>query len=495
MATAPQATESIEPRSIVEEMQDSYLTYAMSVITARALPDGRDGLKPSQRRILVAMNDLNLGPRSQHRKCAKIAGDTSGNYHPHGEQVIYPTLVRLAQGWNMRIPLINGQGNFGSIDGDPPAAMRYTEARLQAVATEMLSDLEYDTVDFEPNYDGTRTEPVVLPGKFPNLLVNGGSGIAVGMATNLAPHNLREICDAIILVIDNPECTLADLLAVVPGPDFPTGGQICGRQGIVDAYRTGRGSITIRGKAGVEESKAGKKMVVITEVPYQVLRNTITERIATAVRAGTIKDVAAINDASDRKNPVRIEVDLKRDANEDVVLNQLYRYTPLQTTMTVMNTVLVGGQPKALSLKAMIELYIGHRREVIRRRTTFLLRRARQRAHILEALILAVGDIDRIIEVIRASADPKAAKTRLMAIELRLAESATLRKLLPEAFIERFTAQAHHLTPVQAGAILAMQLQRLTGLEIENLVDGRSAALSPMAEESVHDVGDACITG
>ncbi|MCH7527876.1 MAG: DNA gyrase subunit A, partial [Planctomycetes bacterium] len=403
------------------------------------------------------------------RKCAKIAGDTSGNYHPHGEQVIYPTLVRLAQGWNMRIPLINGQGNFGSIDGDPPAAMRYTEARLQAVATEMLSDLEYGTVDFEPNYDGTRTEPVVLPSKFPNLLVNGGSGIAVGMATNLAPHNLGEICDAITLVIDKPECTLADLLAVVPGPDFPTGGQICGRQGIVDAYRTGRGSITIRGKAEVEESKAGKKMVVITEVPYQVLRNTITERIATAVRAGTIKDVAAINDASDRKNPVRIEVDLKRDANEDVVLNQLYRYTPLQTTMTVMNTVLVGGQPKALSLKAMIELYIGHRREVIRRRTTFLLRRARQRAHIIEALILAVGDIDRIIEVIRASADPKAAKTKLMAIELRLAESATLRKLLPKAFIERFTAQAHHLTPVQAGAILAMQLQRLTGLEIEKL--------------------------
>ena len=466
---SPEMPERIEDHSIVTEMQDSYLTYAMSVIMARALPDVRDGLKPSQRRILVAMNDLNLGPRSQHRKCAKIAGDTSGNYHPHGEQVIYPTLVRLAQAWNMRCPLIDGQGNFGSLDGDPPAAMRYTEARLASIATEMLADLEYETVDFEPNYDATRQEPTVLPSKFPNLLVNGTSGIAVGMATNLAPHNLDEICDGIIALIDNPNLSVPELMQHVPGPDFPTGGQICGRRGIVDAYTNGRGAITIRGRLHVEELRGQRKMIVITEIPYQVLRSTITEKIAAAVKAGTIKDVSAVNDASDRKHPVRIEVELKRDANEDVVINQLFEYTPLQTSFNVMNIALVERQPQTLSLKRMMQLYVDHRKEVIRRRTLFLLRRAKQRAHLLEGLILAVGDIDRIIQLIKESPDPAAAKERLMAQEFRLVEAETLRGLLPEAFAQRASAGGLRLTAVQAGAILAMQLQRLTGLEIEKL--------------------------
>ncbi|MEE9294310.1 MAG: DNA gyrase subunit A, partial [Phycisphaerae bacterium] len=477
--TAEFPGESTEPLSITEEMQESYMTYAMSVITARALPDVRDGLKPSQRRILVAMNDLNLGPRSQHRKCAKIAGDTSGNYHPHGEQVIYPTLVRMGQHWNMRYRLVNGQGNFGSVDGDPPAAMRYTEARLDAHATQMLGDLELDTVDFQPNYDGTRTEPVVLPSKLPNLLVNGCSGIAVGMATSMPPHNLSEICDAVVLVIDKPDCSLAELLKVVQGPDFPTAGEICGRQGIVDAYRTGRGTITMRGKYTVQEGRGSRRTIVISEIPYQVLRCTITERIAAAVKGGRIKDVAAVNDASDRKHHIRIEVDLKRDANEEVVINQLFRYTPLQSNFSIINTALVGGQPKTLPLKAIIEFHIDHRREVIRRRTEFLLRRARQKAHILEALILAIGDIDAIIELIRSSESPDRARQRLMERELRLAESATLGNLLPEKFVDRYTSRAHRLTAVQAGAILSMQLQRLTGLEIEKL----AADYSRLVEE------------
>lgn len=465
----PEVAERIENQSIVTEMQDSYLTYAMSVIMARALPDVRDGLKPSQRRILVAMNDLNLGPRSKHRKCAKIAGDTSGNYHPHGEQVIYPTLVRMAQPWNMRCPLVDSQGNFGSLDGDPPAAMRYTEARLADMAPDMLVDLEYETVDFEPNYDATREEPTVLPGKFPNLLVNGSSGIAVGMATSLAPHNLGEICDGIVALIDNPDIALAELIQHVPGPDFPTGGQICGRRGIIDAYTAGRGSVTVRGKLHVEDLRGQRKVIVITEIPYQVLRSTITEKIAAAVKAGTIKDVSAINDASDRKHPVRIEVELKREANEDVVINQLYQYTPLQTNFNIMNIALVDRRPQTLSLKAMMELYIEHRKDVIRRRTIFLLRRAKQRAHILEGLILAVGDIDRIIQLIKESPDPAAAKQRLMEQELRLTEDQALRRLLPEVFVQRFATAGQHLTGVQAAAILSMQLQRLTGLEIEKL--------------------------
>ncbi|MDX1430535.1 MAG: DNA topoisomerase (ATP-hydrolyzing), partial [Rhodothermales bacterium] len=474
---------------LIEEMQDSYLTYSMSVIMSRALPDIRDGLKPSQRRILVAMNDLNLGPRAQTKKCSKISGDTSGNYHPHGDAVIYPTLVRMAQDWNMRQTLVDGQGNFGSIDGDPPAAMRYTEARMTAASVAMLDDLQYETVDFIPNYDNSREEPTVLPGKFPNLLVNGGTGIAVGMATNLPPHNAGEVCDALLAYIDNPEISLAELMQVIPGPDFPTGGEICGKRGIVDAYSTGRGSVTMRGKCHVEEGRGGKETIVISELPYGVLRSTVTEKIALAVKGGQIKDVAAVNDASDRKHNVRIEIDLRKDANADVIINQLYQYTPLQSNFHIINIALVNRQPRTLTLRQMLGLYVDHRKDVIRRRTQFLLRRAKQRAHILEGLILAVGDIDEIIELIKTSPDPPTARERLMDKPLRLSEQETLRKLLAKSFIDRFAGVDHRLTAVQAGAILSMQLQRLTGLEIEKLA-GEHSKLSDEIEGYEALLGD-----
>ncbi len=467
VATGP--TENIVDHPLINEMQDSYLTYSMSVIMSRALPDVRDGLKPSQRRILVAMNDLNLGPRAQTKKCSKISGDTSGNYHPHGDAVIYPTLVRMAQGWAMRQPLIDGQGNFGSIDGDPPAAMRYTEARMAYAATVLLDDIEYDTVDFMPNYDNSRHEPVVLPGKFPNLLVNGTTGIAVGMATNLPPHNVREVCDALLTYLHNPDVSLSDLMTALPGPDFPTGGQICGRRGILDAYATGRGTITLRGKCSVEEGRGSKRTIVISQIPYGVLRSTVTEKIAECVKSGLIKDVAAINDASDRKHDVRIEIDLRGAANEDVIINQLFQYTPLQSNYHVMNIALVDRQPRTLTLKQILGLYVDHRKEVVRRRTSFLLKRAKQRAHILEGLILAVGDIDEVINIIKASPNPEAAKQALMARPMRLAKNVALRRLLPEAFVDGCSSEDYHLTATQAGAILSMQLQRLTGLEIEKL--------------------------
>ncbi|MCG8409505.1 MAG: DNA gyrase subunit A [Phycisphaerales bacterium] len=464
-----QTPESFQDLPIVEEMQDSYLRYAMSVIVARALPDARDGLKPSQRRILTAMNDLKLGPRSAHRKCAKISGDTTGNYHPHGDAVVYPTMVRLAQPFNMRYPLIDGQGNFGSIDGDPPAAMRYTEARMTSITTEMLEDIDKDTVDFVPNYDETTTEPTVLPGKFPNLLVNGSTGIAVGMATNLPPHNLGEICEGIIALIENPAMTLPELMEIVPGPDFPTGAQICGRQGIIDAYTRGRGSLTLRAKSHTEEMKSGRTRIVVDEIPYGILKNTITEKIAAGVKEGRLPEVSDVRDESDRKNPIRLVIELKSGVNEEVVLNKLYRHSPLQTNFAIINIALVGKQPKTMGLKELMEHYIDHRRDVITRRTRFLLQKARQRAHILEGLILALGDIDQIIELIKGSSDPKAAKERLMERALRLEESAVLAKLLPDSFAKRVQQNDQFLTSVQAGAILAMQLQRLTGLEIEKL--------------------------
>lgn len=455
---------------IVEEMQDSYLRYAMSVIVARALPDVRDGLKPSQRRILVAMHDLKLGPRTAHRKCAKISGDTSGNYHPHGEAVVYPTLVRMAQPFAMRYPLIDGQGNFGSIDGDPPAAMRYTEARMASPTMEMLEDIDKETIDFVPNYDETTTEPVVLPSKFPNLLVNGSMGIAVGMATSMPPHNLGEICDGLIALIDNPAITVQELMTkYVPGPDFPTGAMICGRQGIVDAYTRGRGTLTLRAKTHFEEMKGDRTRIVVDEIPFNILKNTITEKIADCVKDGRLSEVSDVRDESDRKHAVRLVVECKSGVSGDVVLNKLYQYTPLQTSFPVINIALVGKQPQTLSLKQMMEYYLEHRREIITRRTKFLLRKARQRAHILEGLILAVGDIDAIIDLIRKSPNPDAAKESLMTRPLRLAEKATLFKLLPEQFAKKASSADQYLTGVQAQAILSMQLQRLTGLEVEKL--------------------------
>ena len=465
MDSVPVRSEDIQ---ILDEMKNSYLNYAMSVIVARALPDVRDGLKPSQRRILVAMNDLQLGPRSKHRKCAKIVGDTGGNYHLHGDQATYGTLVRMGQEWSMRQMLVDPQGNFGSIDADPPAAMRYTEARMTQAAVDMLEDLKMDTVDFVPNYDETRQEPTVLPGKFPNLLVNGASGIAVGMATNLAPHNVSEVCDALLLMVDDPECGFKDILEKLPGPDFPTGGIICGRKGILDAYVAGRGHLTVRAKSHVEEFKKGRECIVVTEIPYMVVKTNIVSKIADCVKEGQIEEISDLRDESDRKG-MRIVIELKKDADSTVVLNKLYRFTQLQTTFAVNNVALVNNRPETLNIRQMLKLYISHRLNVIRRRTQFLLRKCRSRAHILEGLILAVSDIDAIIELIKSSPDAPTAKERLMAKPLWLVESKTLRKLLPEAFVNEKITQDSFLSGPQADAILTMQLQRLTGLEIEKL--------------------------
>jgi DNA gyrase subunit A len=461
---------NIQDRLLDEEIKESYLTYAMSVIMSRALPDVRDGLKPSQRRILVAMRDLNLGPRTKTTKCAGIVGETMKKYHPHGDQAIYPTLVRMAQTFNIRYTLIDGQGNFGSIDGDPAAAMRYTEARLTAPAVEMMEDIQYQTVDFQPNYDGTIVEPKVLPGKFPNLLVNGSTGIAVGMATNIPPHNLNEVCDGLIKLIDNPNTTIDELCQIIRGPDFPTGGIICGRASILQGYKTGRGAVAVRAKLHTEEQKNGKTLIVVDEIPYQILKTTIVERIADCVKQGTIGEIADVRDESDRKG-MRLVVELKRDASADLIINQLYKYTPLQDTIPIINIALVHQQPQTLNLREMLMAYLTHRKEVIRRRTQFLLKRARQRSHIVEGLLLAVADIDEIIQLIRQSPDPATAKQRLMAKPLRLTESETLRKLLPEKFVTRMTGSDQFLTEPQADAILAMQLQRLTGLELEKLAD------------------------
>ena len=460
--------EQFEDMRILDELKNSYLNYAMSVIVSRALPDVRDGLKPSQRRILVAMNDLNLGPRSKHRKCAKIVGDTGGNYHPHGDQATYGTLVRLGQDWNMRYPLVNPQGNFGSIDSDPPAAMRYTEARMAAPATDMLEDLKHETVDFIPNYDETRTEPTVLPSKFPNLLVNGSTGIAVGMATNIPPHNVAEVCDALLLVIDEPDCGFKDIIKRLPGPDFPTGGIICGRRGIMDAYTTGRGHLTVRGKVDVETTKRGRERIVVTEIPYMVVKTTIVSKIADCVHKNTLPEVADVRDESDRQG-LRIVVDLKKDAEAEVVLNKLYRYTLLQTTFAIANISLVNNRPETLNIREMLDCFLEHRKTVIRRRSRFLLKRCRNRAHILEGLILAVSDIDEIIDLIKKSPDTPTAKLNLMKKPLRLAEVGTLKKILPESVIKEKSKGEHFLTGPQADAILTMQLQRLTGLEMEKL--------------------------
>jgi DNA gyrase subunit A len=475
--------ETIEELLIEEEMKDAYMTYAMSVIVSRALPDVRDGLKPSQRRILVAMNDLGLGPRSHYRKCAKIAGDTSGNYHPHGEQVIYPTLVRMAQPWAERYPLVDGQGNFGSIDGDPPAAMRYTEARMSALAVEMLEDLDKDTADFQPNYDETREEPTVLPGKVPNLLVNGSSGIAVGMATSIPPHNLVEICDAIIATIDKPDIPVKDLMKIVQGPDFPTGGLICGRQGIVDGYTTGRGAITVRARAHTETTRGGKTNIIITEIPYGTIKTRIIERIAECVKEGTIEGIADIRDESDREG-MRLVIELKRGEDEQIVLNKLYRHSPLQSSFSIINIALDKGRPKTMDLKAILVAYKNHRIEVIRRRTVFLLKKARAREHILFGLLYAVANIDEVIEIIKSSPDVPTARDRLMkkAWQFRLTnlpgkKSDKANKLLLEA-----TKDAVNLSGAQADAILGMRLQQLTGLEVEKLRDEWAEVREKIAE-------------
>ena len=427
---------------IEEHLKQAYLDYSMSVIVSRALPDIRDGLKPSQRRIIYAMHELNLSPGGQFRKCAKIAGDTSGNYHPHGEQVVYPTLVRMAQPWIMRYPLVDGQGNFGSIDGDPPAAMRYTEARLQKVTTEMLGELDKDTVDFRSNYDETRKEPDVFPTRVPNLLVNGSSGIAVGMATNMAPHNLGEVCRAMIALIDNPELENLDLLQYIKGPDFPTGGFILGTQGIKDYFETGRGRILIRGEAKIEVGKNEQESIIISSIPYQVTKTTLIERIVALVKDKRIEGISDIRDESGRDG-MRLVIHVKRNHDATVVRNLLYKHTQLQSTFGVISLCLIDGVPQVVSMKDMLLNFIEFRHDVVLRRTLHELRIAEERMHILEGLRIALDNLDEVIATIRASQTPPEANEQL---QLKFG-----------------------LTEIQAKAILDMRLQRLTGLEREKI--------------------------
>ncbi len=488
IAGAPQGVVDLE---IERELQDSYLTYAMSTIMDRALPDVRDGLKPSQRRILVAMHDLNLRPGKKHLKCAKICGDTSGNYHPHGESVIYPTMVGMAQKWKMSVPLIDPQGNFGSIDGDPPAAMRYTEARMTQAATDMLADIKLDTVDFQPNYDDRLQEPTVLPGKFPNLLVNGGMGIAVGMATSLPPHNPAEILDAIVRVVNDPEISLTDLMLDekddegnvvrrgVQGPDFPTGGRILGRRGILEAYQSGRGRVTVRGEVHVEEFGNNRQQLVIDQIPYSLVQNTLVEKIVESVKDERIKDISDVRNESGRNAQTRIVLELKKGADPAVVENQLYQNTPLQQTFSIINIALVNRQPCTLGLKELIECYIDHRVEVIRRRTQHLLREAKKRAHVLEGMIYAVVDIDEIIALIKSSKTREEAIQKLMQRRYSIPAGHPAAPMIP-ARLMRMVRDADArggtvLTRVQAETIGGMRLIQLVGLEIERLVNDYTA--------------------
>src|SRR5271169_892505 len=400
------------PVDIEAEMKKSYLDYAMSVIVARAIPDVRDGLKPVQRRILVAMNDLGLASNRGYRKCAKICGDTSGNYHPHGEAVIYPAMVRLAQSFNMRYPLIDGQGNYGSVDGDPPAAMRYTEARLAKITEEILADLEKETVDFIPNFDQTREEPVVLPSKTPNLLINGASGIAVGMATNIPPHNLGEIIDATVMLIDKPDTPLKEVMKVVPGPDFPTGGYISGAEGILNAYKTGRGSFTMRAKAAIESVGKDRDNIIITEIPYQVNKSRLIELIAELVQTKKIEGISDVRDESDRDG-MRVVIEIKRGEEPKLILNHLYKHTQMQESFGMILLAIVGGQPRELGLVQLLKLFIEHRVDVVRRRAQYDLRKAEEREHILLGYQIALDYLDEVIKIIRGSSSRANARENL----------------------------------------------------------------------------------
>lgn len=456
---------SIKPINVADELSKSFLDYSMSVIISRALPDVRDGLKPSQRRILYAMKELNLSPRSAHRKCAKICGDTSGNYHPHGEQTIYPTLVNMAQAWSMRDVLIDGQGNFGSVEGDPPAAMRYTEARLTHLGVAMMDDLDKDTVDFIPNYDETLTEPVVFPAAFPNLLVNGGTGIAVGMATNLAPHNLGEVVDGICAQIDNPHITVEELKAYIKGPDFPTGCEIRGYSGIDNYFRTGRGSIRMRGRIEIDETPTGKSILTIREVPYCVNRATLQERIAELVQEKVLTDISGMRDLSDEET--RIEIELKRDARPQVVVNQLYKLTSLETTFSVNMLAIHERRPKVLTVKDAINYYIEHRREVVIRRTRYLLRKAEERAEVMEAYLLALGHMDDFIRIIRSSKNRDEARTRLQEYVFTREVAEKLGVLIRGQVSVQ--GDTYIFTERQVNAILELRLYQLTALENDKI--------------------------
>lgn len=437
-------TERIIPINIEDEMKTAYIDYSMSVIVSRALPDVRDGLKPVHRRVLYGMVDLGLASNRPYKKSARIVGEVLGKYHPHGDSSVYDTMVRMAQEWSLRYPMVDGQGNFGSIDGDPPAAMRYTEARLRKIAEEMMTDIDKDTVDFRPNFDESLEEPTVLPAKIPNLLVNGASGIAVGMATNMAPHNLTEVCDGICAYIDNREITIGELMQHIKGPDFPTGGVIYGVEGLKDAFETGRGRVVMRGKAEIETTSTGKEMIIVTEVPYQVTPSQIIIKTVDLINEKVIDGISAVRDESGRQG-MRIVFELKRDAIPNVVLNQLYKFTPLQTSFSVNNIALVHGKPEMLTLKDMIRHYVDHRHEIVLRRTNYLLAEARKRIHILEGLLIAIDNLDAVIALIRGSRTPDEARDGLMG--------------------------QFGLSEIQAKAILDMRLQRLTGLERDKIRD------------------------
>ncbi len=457
--------EKIEAVNVADEVSRSFLDYSMSVIISRALPDVRDGLKPSQRRILYAMHDLGLFPGRQHRKCAKICGDTSGNYHPHGEAVIYPTLVHMAQPWAMREPLVDGQGNFGSVEGDPPAAMRYTEARMTHLGAAMMTDMDKETVDFVPNYDETRTEPTVFPAAFPNLLVNGGTGIAVGMATNIPPHNLAEVIDGICAQIDNPDITLDELMQHVKGPDFPTGCVICGVNGIRQYFETGRGSIKVRGKAGVEELKGGRQQIVITQIPYGVNRAALVERIAQLVNEKVLTDISYVGDQSDENT--RIVIELKRDANPKVIINNLYKHTAMESSFAALMLAIDHGRPKLLSLKEANACYIEHRRDVILRRTRFELRKAEERAETLEGYLIALKNLDEFIRIIRESANREEARVKLLAFDFTRRQVEQLGIIIRSP--ARLTEGRYAFSEQQADEILNLRLYQLTGLEREKI--------------------------
>ena len=443
-------TERIISINIEDEMKTAYIDYSMSVIVSRALPDVRDGLKPVHRRVLYGMTDLGLASNRAHKKSARIVGEVLGKYHPHGDSSVYDTMVRMAQDWSLRYPFVDGQGNFGSIDGDPPAAMRYTEARLRKIAEEMMVDIDKNTVDFRPNFDESLQEPSVMPAKIPNLLVNGASGIAVGMATNMAPHNLTEVCEGIIAYIDNKDIEISELMNHVKGPDFPTGGSIYGVEGIKDAFETGRGRIVMRGKAEIEVTSTGKEMIIITEVPYQVTPTQIILKAVDLINEKLIDGISAVRDESGRQG-MRVVFELKRDAVPNVILNQLYKYTPLQSSFSVNNIALVAGRPEMLNLKDMIRHFVNHRHEIVMRRTKYLLDEAKKRIHILEGLIIALDNLDAVIKLIRESRTPDAAKEGLMS--------------------------NFGLSEVQSKAILEMRLQRLTGLEIDKIREEYNAVL------------------
>ena len=453
----------IEPISIIEEMQRSYLDYAMSVIVSRALPDVRDGLKPVHRRILYSMSEMGVDWNKKYVKSARVTGDVMGKYHPHGDVAIYGALARMAQDWSLRLPLIDGQGNFGSVDGDPPAAQRYTECRLEKAAHSLLDDLDKETVNFRDNYDGTLSEPVVVPAKFPNLLVNGAGGIAVGMATNIPPHNLSEVIDGCIALIDNPAIELPELMQIIPGPDFPTGALILGRAGIRQAYETGRGSVIMRGRARIEPMRGDREQIIVTEIPFQVNKATMIEKMAELVRDKRIEGISDLRDESDRQG-YRVVIELKRDANAEVILNQLYRYTPLQTSFGCNMVALNGGKPEQMTLLDMLRAFVAFREEVVSRRTKYLLRKARDRAHVLVGLAIAVANIDEVINLIRRAPDPQTAREQLMERRWPAKDVEALIRLIDDPRHRINEDLTYNLSEEQARAILELRLARLTAL-------------------------------